>query len=72
MLSSSLGEEDVLLPKSPVLHNRTVSIHLVVMMVIPRIQMMVMLMVIMMVVVLTIIYRMMMMVTRKMRDLLLQ
>ena len=67
MLSSSLGEEDVLLPKGPVLHNRTVSIHLVVMMVIQRIQMMVMVMV----VVLTIIYRMKMMVMRKMRDLLL-
>ena len=67
MLSSSLGQEDVLLPKSPVLHNRTVSIHLVVMMVIQRIQMMVMLMV----VVLTIIQRTMVMVVRKMRDLLL-
>ena len=69
MLSSSFGEEDVLLPKSPVLHNRTVSIHLVVMMVIQRIQMMMMVMVKMMVVVLTIIHRTMVM--RKMRDLLL-
>ena len=59
----------MLLPKGPVLHNRTVSIHLVVMMVIQRIQMMMMVMVKMMVVVLTIIHRTMVM--RKMRDLLL-
>ena len=56
VLSSSLGQEDVLLPKSPVLHNRTVSIHLVVMMVIQM----------MMVVVLMMIQRIQRMMTMKM------
>ena len=66
VLSSSLGQEDVLLPKSPVLHNRTISIHLVVMLVIQRIQMMMMVMVKMMVVVLMMIQRIQRMMTMKM------
>ena len=40
MLPCSLREEDVLLPQSPVLHNRTVSFHLVIIvMVMVRVQM---------------------------------